>query len=121
MPKKLLWLLTLASVGILNCRQLGSSSHLAIANKQIVEIQQTTVATIEGVRIVVGNIFAQKEYTLPDGSTQTGQTAMVGIEGDWHAVGKGSIITIGESQWKAIEVQPSSDGLGKVILEQVGG
>jgi hypothetical protein len=120
MQKNLLWLLSLASLSIVKCTQLNSSPpNLPTETNNMVEIQQTTVATIDGIRVVVGNIFLKDKYRLPDGSTQVGHTAMVGILGNWHTVGKGSIITIGESQWTVEEVQPGTDELGIVKLKKV--
>lgn len=120
MKKNLLWLLTLTSVSMVQCTELNSSSsQIAIGENQIVKIRQTTVGTIDGVRVAIGNILLEDEYTLPDGSTQIGHTAEINILGNWHTVGKGSVITIGESQWKVVEVKPRTDKLGMVELEKI--
>lgn len=120
MQKNLLLILTLASLGIVNCTQVGSYCPKPTHEKDnTMEIIQTTVATIDGIRVVVGNIFLEGKYRLSDGSTKIGHTAMIGILGNWHTVGKGSIITIGECQWKVVEVKPSVDELGIVKLKRV--
>ena len=68
MHKGLLLILTWASLGIVNCTQLSSSTpKLQTEGENIMEIQQTTVANIDGIRVAVGNIFLEDKYTLADG------------------------------------------------------
>lgn len=82
----------------------------------MVEIKETTVGSLDGVDVGVGNIW-EREYTLPDGTSRSGPTAQLFIESERLIVGKGSAIAVGESRWEVVDVEMKE--LGTVKLKKI--
>lgn len=76
---------------------------------RMVSIEETTIATIDGWRITVGNIMKGR-WRLPNGTEREGISAEVGIydenrveKGEW-TVGEGTVINISGKQWLVTRV-----------------
>lgn len=83
------------------------------------EIKETTVGDLNGEQVGVGNIW-EDSYTLTDGTSRTGLTAQLFILSNDEdvIVGKGSVFTVGETDWLVVAVEkPDDNKLGKVILK----
>ena len=86
----------------------------------IEEIEETTVGLLNGHRVPMGNMIDEAEYTLPNGTVQTGPVCSLAIGGEVGIfVGVGSIVRVGEDRWEIIAVQISEDDLGSVRLKQL--
>jgi hypothetical protein len=78
---------------------------------KIEKIQATTVATINGWRVGVGNLFVDK-YKLADGTEKEGLTAHVHFADEKNAekggavVGEGSVLDINGQKWRVLRVAP---------------
>ena len=84
----------------------------------IEEIEETTVGLLNGHRVPMGNMIDEAEYTLPNGSVQTGPVCSLAIGGKVGIfVGVGSVVTVGDDLWEVIAVHTSDDDLGSVELK----
>ena len=92
---------------------------------RVVSIEETTVATIDGWRITVGNIMKGK-WRLPDSTEREGITALVGIydenrieKGEW-TVGEGAVIIISGKKWLVTRVNHGKGrDNGSIELQQL--
>src|SRR5262245_49437682 len=77
--------------------------------ERTVRIEETTVATVDGWRVTVGNIMKGK-WRGPDGQEREGVTALVGLYDEKKAargestVGEGAQLTIAGKRWTVSRV-----------------
>jgi len=88
----------------------------------IEEIDETTVGDLDGVRVPMGNV-THGEYTLPDGTTKTGDICSLVIPGRERGggvfVGAGSVVEVDGTKWKVLAVDNPTEGLGSVRLQKL--
>jgi hypothetical protein len=86
----------------------------------MIEITETTVGTVQGTRIGVGNIL-DREYRTADGTLRTGPAAVLYIltEDDETKViaGVGSELTVGGTRWTVVLAEPGPMNRGRIGLE----
>jgi hypothetical protein len=73
-----------------------------------VEITESTVGRLGGLRVGAGSIF-EADYTLPDGSTRHGLTCrLVPADTDEPiVVGEGSEVELGGTRWRVTRITAS--------------
>ena len=72
------------------------------------EIEETTVANLDGQRVPVSNVW-DRDYTLPDGTGTHGMTAQIYVNEQPVIVGAGCVFTAGPSTWEVVEVVKRGD------------
>ena len=88
--------------------------------EQVEEIEETTVGLLNGHRVPMGNMIPSAEYTLPDGSTQTGTVASLAIDGNVGVfVGLGSVVTVGDDRWEVVGIEKPEGDLGWIRLKRL--
>ncbi len=85
------------------------------AAARIIEIQETTAATIDGWKITVGNIMTD-DWTGPDGSPRHGLTAEIGLYDERKTahgkltLGEGGMLEIKGKKWHVKLVRAGAGG-----------
>jgi hypothetical protein len=80
-----------------------------------VSIQETTVATLDGWKVTVGNIMTD-DWVGPDGGRRHGLTAEIGLyderkaERDRRTLGEGALLEINGRRWRLTAVRAGSAG-----------
>nr|MDO8110159.1 hypothetical protein [Candidatus Sigynarchaeota archaeon] len=80
-----------------------------------ISIQETTVATIDGWKVTVGNIIID-DWTGPDGSPRRGLTAEIGLYDERKAergrltLGEGGLLEIKGRPWRVTLVSAGAGG-----------
>lgn len=89
---------------------------------ETIELRETTVRTVGGVQVGVGNILVD-DYQAADGSSRHGLTARLHPEdGSRLVVGAGSVVALGDRRWEVVDVVSGGDeGLGTVTLRAAAG
>lgn len=82
-----------------------------------IEIEETTVAELDGVRVGMGNAVLSGEYELPDGSRGTGAACGLFWEDGDVWVGKGSEFALAGTTWRVVGLTKERGVLGSVVLE----
>jgi hypothetical protein len=82
----------------------------------VIAITETTVGSLGGVRVAIGNIFVQ-EYRDSDNEVHNGPAAMVSVPGSPRVlVGAGSRLTLASGAWDVVEVTPGPENRGRITF-----
>jgi hypothetical protein len=81
-------------------------------------IEETTVGTLDGVRVPMANLY-EGDYALPDGTARRGWLCALVLPSGPVFVGAGSVVTVGERRWEVLSVEKPPGALGHVTLRRL--
>jgi hypothetical protein len=82
----------------------------------VIAITETTVGSLGGVQVAIGNIFVQ-EYRDSGNEVHNGPAAMVSVPGSPRVlVGAGSRLTLASGDWDVVEVTPGPENRGRITF-----
>ena len=83
-----------------------------------VVLKETAVVRVENVRVGSGNYW-EREYELPDGTTATGMSARLSMDGAVRVVGVGSEITVNGHRYCVVAIDKPPRARGLVYLRRM--
>lgn len=84
----------------------------------MIAITETTVGSLGGVQVAVGNIFVQ-EYRDSDNEFHNGPAAMVYVPGSPRVlVGAGSRLVLASGAWDVVEVTADPENRGRITFTE---
>jgi hypothetical protein len=82
----------------------------------VIAITETTVGSLGGVRVAIGNIFVQ-DYRDSDNEVRNGPAAMVSVPGSPRVlVGAGSRLRLASGDWDVVDVTPVPENRGRITF-----